>query len=35
MNHCLIVIDMQRGILGLKQEVFRKDELIQTMKTAI
>ncbi len=35
MKQCLIVIDMQKGIFGLKQEVYQKDELIQNVKTAI
>ncbi len=35
MKHCLIVIDMQTGIFGLKQPVFKKDELIRNVKTAL
>lgn len=35
MKHCLIVIDMQKGIFGLKRAVYQEKQLIQNIKTAI
>lgn len=35
MKHCLIVIDMQKGVFGLKRAVHGEEQLIQNVQTAI